>query len=62
MRQKVTALLASALLLSGCIDSGPYYKDCDAARSASAAPLKAGDPGYRSGLDRNRDGVACEED
>lgn len=37
-----------------------YYANCDAARSAGAAPLYRGDPGYRSGLDRDNDGVACE--
>ncbi|WP_277441807.1 excalibur calcium-binding domain-containing protein [Streptomyces sp. SPB162] len=40
---------------------GPaYFRDCDEARAAGAAPLFAGDPGYRSGLDRDGDGVACE--
>ena len=37
-----------------------YYKNCDAARAAGAAPLHRGDPGYRSELDRDGDGVACE--
>ncbi|WP_084759375.1 excalibur calcium-binding domain-containing protein [Nocardia mangyaensis] len=37
-----------------------YYKDCAAARAAGAAPLYVGDPGYRSGLDRDNDGIACE--
>lgn len=37
-----------------------YYENCDAARAAGAAPLYRGDPGYRSGLDRDDDGVACE--
>jgi hypothetical protein len=37
-----------------------YYKNCDAARAAGAAPLHRGDPGYRPGLDRDDDGVACE--
>ncbi|MFZ4720654.1 MAG: excalibur calcium-binding domain-containing protein [Ilumatobacteraceae bacterium] len=37
-----------------------YYRNCDAARAAGAAPLYAGDPGYRSGLDGDDDGVACE--
>ncbi len=37
-----------------------YYANCDAARAAGAAPLYRGDPGYRSGLDRDNDGVACE--
>jgi len=37
-----------------------YYKSCAAAKAAGAAPLHRGDPGYRSGLDRDGDGVACE--
>jgi len=39
---------------------GAYYGNCSAARSAGAAPLYAGDSGYRSSLDRDGDGVACE--
>ncbi|GAA4916097.1 excalibur calcium-binding domain-containing protein [Stackebrandtia albiflava] len=38
----------------------PYYENCAAVRAAGAAPLYAGDPGYRPGLDRDKDGVACE--
>ncbi|MGQ0777929.1 MAG: excalibur calcium-binding domain-containing protein [Pseudonocardiales bacterium] len=30
------------------------------AHGAGAAPLYAGEPGYRAGLDRDGDGVACE--
>ena len=37
-----------------------YYANCAAARAAGAAPLYAGQPGYRAGLDRDHDGVACE--
>lgn len=40
--------------------AGAYYANCAAARAAGAAPLYAGRPGYRSGLDRDGDGVACE--
>lgn len=40
--------------------SSVYYKNCAAARAAGAAPLYAGEPGYRSGLDRDGDGIACE--
>ena len=40
--------------------SSAYYKNCDAARADGAAPLHAGDPGYRGALDRDKDGVACE--
>ncbi|ATF16583.1 competence protein ComE [Brevibacillus brevis X23] len=38
-----------------------YYKNCAEAKAAGAAPLHKGDPGYRSGLDRDNDGVACEK-
>ncbi|CAB4324715.1 MAG: DUF1524 domain-containing protein [Actinobacteria bacterium] len=37
-----------------------YYANCTAARAAGAAPLRSGQPGYRSALDRDGDGVACE--
>ncbi|WP_245760936.1 excalibur calcium-binding domain-containing protein [Saccharopolyspora shandongensis] len=37
-----------------------YYSNCAAARAAGAAPLHSGEPGYRSALDRDHDGVACE--
>ncbi|WP_299570725.1 DUF1524 domain-containing protein [uncultured Williamsia sp.] len=38
----------------------PFYANCDEARAAGAAPILAGEPGYRLKLDRNKDGVACE--
>ncbi|WP_457972329.1 GmrSD restriction endonuclease domain-containing protein [Arthrobacter sp. D1-17] len=37
-----------------------YYSSCAAARAAGAAPLFAGQAGYRPALDRDSDGVACE--
>ncbi|NMM23266.1 MAG: DUF1524 domain-containing protein [Phycicoccus sp.] len=37
-----------------------YYANCTAARAAGVTPLHTGDPGYRSGLDRDHDGIACE--
>lgn len=37
-----------------------YYANCAAARAAGAAPLHRGEPGYRSALDRDGDGTACE--
>ncbi|WP_225983829.1 excalibur calcium-binding domain-containing protein [Epidermidibacterium keratini] len=40
--------------------SSAYYANCSEAKAAGAAPLYAGDPGYRAGLDRDGDGVACE--
>ena len=36
------------------------YANCTAARAAGAAPVRRGDPGYGSHLDRDNDGVGCE--
>jgi hypothetical protein len=41
--------------------SSVYFPNCAAAREAGAAPIFAGQPGYRAELDRDGDGVACEE-
>lgn len=38
-----------------------YYSNCDAARAAGVAPIRAGQPGYRAGLDRDGDGIACDK-
>jgi micrococcal nuclease len=37
-----------------------YYQNCTAARDAGAAPVRRGDPGYASHLDRDNDGIGCE--
>jgi hypothetical protein len=37
-----------------------YFAGCREARSVGAAPLYRGDPGYRSGMDGDNDGIACE--
>jgi hypothetical protein len=37
-----------------------YYANCAEARAAGAAPMTAGEPGYRPGLDRDNDGIACD--
>jgi uncharacterized membrane protein len=36
------------------------YANCTAVKNAGKAPLYAGQPGYSTDLDRDRDGVACE--
>lgn len=41
-------------------EGNAYYASCAEARRAGVTPLYRGDPGYRSGLDRDKDGVACE--
>ncbi|MGB2920621.1 MAG: excalibur calcium-binding domain-containing protein [Mycobacterium sp.] len=40
--------------------AGTHYGTCADARAAGAAPLLVGQQGYRSGLDGDGDGVACE--
>lgn len=37
-----------------------YYPNCAAARAAGAAPVRRGQPGYASHLDRDGDGIGCE--
>ena len=42
------------------VPASVYYANCTAVRAAGKAPLYAGQSGYRSGLDRDHDGMACE--
>lgn len=47
----------------GGVSSPPadvYYENCTDARAKGGAPVYAGEPGYRAGLDRDGDGVGCE--
>lgn len=45
---------------SGSSGGSSYYRNCAAAKADGAAPLYVGDAGYRAGLDRDKDGIACE--
>ena len=40
--------------------SGPF-KNCTEAWAAGAAPVHVGDPGYAPRLDRDNDGIGCEQ-
>ena len=40
--------------------SSDAFPNCAAARAAGAAPVRRGDPGYGTHLDRDGDGVGCE--
>jgi len=51
--------LAARPSLAGAA-SGVSFRNCSEARAAGAAPLRAGQAGYSTRLDRDRDGVACE--
>ncbi|MEU0272359.1 excalibur calcium-binding domain-containing protein [Streptomyces sp. NPDC006307] len=37
-----------------------YYGNCSEARAAGAAPVHRGEPGYGRHLDRDNDGVGCD--
>lgn len=39
---------------------GDDWRGCNDARAAGTTPILRGEPGYRSGLDGDGDGVACE--
>lgn len=40
--------------------SGVYFRGCNEARAAGAAPIYRGQPGYRPEMDGDGDGIACE--
>lgn len=42
------------------VEHSAYYPNCRAAWSAGKAPIFAGQPGYRSEMDGDGDGIACE--
>jgi Excalibur calcium-binding domain len=37
-----------------------YFRNCKQARAAGYSHMEQGTPGYRSALDRDRDGIACD--
>ncbi|MCK8456489.1 excalibur calcium-binding domain-containing protein [Sphingomonas faeni] len=41
-------------------ESAIFYSGCREVRAAGVAPLHRGQPGYRSGMDGDGDGIACE--
>ncbi len=40
--------------------AGDHWRNCAQARAAGTAPIYRGEPGYREGMDRDSDGIACE--
>jgi hypothetical protein len=42
------------------VERSAYYSGCNEVRAAGKAPLYAGQPGYRSEMDGDGDGIACE--
>jgi hypothetical protein len=58
---EATTKTATSTTMPSALPSSVYYKDCDAAWTAEAAPIRAGQPGYRAELDPDHNGVACEK-
>ncbi|WP_426225114.1 GmrSD restriction endonuclease domain-containing protein [Pseudarthrobacter sp. DSP2-3-2b1] len=56
----VQAPVAVVPVPAPAVPASAYYANCSAAKAAGAAPLYAGQAGYRAPLDRDSDGVACE--
>jgi hypothetical protein len=42
------------------VEQSVHYSGCNEVRAAGKAPIRAGEPGYSSGMDGDRDGIACE--
>lgn len=42
------------------VEQSRYFRNCNEARGAGVAPIYRGSPGYRSELDGDSDGIACE--
>lgn len=60
--KKIVIGLTILLTLVSCKARQPdYYMSCKEARHHVRVPLYRGDPGYSSRLDRDNDGVACDE-
>ena len=56
-RSLTRPLLASAPLSGKGVK---FYRSCAAMRLAGVAPRRLGQPGFRTALDRNGNGLACE--
>ncbi len=61
IRTLLVGMAVAAAALSGVpIANAAPFSSCASAEAAGVAPLYAGQPGYSTKLDRDRDGVACE--
>ncbi len=43
------------------VDTTVSYANCTEVRKAGKAPIKQGEPGYSTKLDRDGDGIACDK-
>ena len=60
-RQKLAAApVALGMARARAPQPGDHWAGCNDARAAGTAPIYAGEPGYRDGMDGDADGIACE--
>lgn len=59
-RQPVASWPGTPVPESADDSSRTYYATCSEARADGVTPLYEGDDGYAPHLDRDRDGIACE--
>ena len=52
--------LAEAVQGPEAAERSVYFRGCNDARAAGAAPIHRGSPGYREEMDGDGDGIACE--
>ncbi|WP_100522665.1 excalibur calcium-binding domain-containing protein [Mycobacteroides abscessus] len=66
MKTKIISALIGAgfclapVPLASVAQADPPYDNCTQAHQDGAYNIKKGDPGYRTKLDRDGDGIACE--
>ena len=58
--KRTTRRVRTSTSSSNKSSSSLYFKNCTDARNRGYSNIGKGEPGYRSGLDRDKDGVACE--
>lgn len=58
--QPVNQLAPSNYAAPARSSGGRAFTNCSEARAAGAAPIRRGEPGYGSHLDRDNDGIGCE--
>lgn len=59
-RLTVMLIMLTFTTLAIANSGGTYFKNCTEARNKGHSNIKKGEPGYRPGLDRDKDGIACE--
>jgi hypothetical protein len=55
-----TAAVSAGIARARAPQPGDDWSGCNAARAAGTAPIYRGEPGYRSDMDGDGDGIACE--